>query len=171
MGIDLYCNNKMYSCSYEYWNGIRETIIRATFEHVHDNLILYKNKSIDIEKKSQIYSNCYIDIIETLMYEIIEKKTKDENISLVNFFIQITQHISKQDALILYDLYGLYALCNKSDSEGFYSPGNSLDICKLLKLIKPYIVNKYNYRCIYDNNGLYEIFTESFTKNINIVIT
>jgi hypothetical protein len=44
------------------------------------------------------------------------------------------------DALIYFDIGGLYSFCNKNDCEGFYSPGNSVDICKLFDLIEPFDV-------------------------------
>jgi len=46
------------------------------------------------------------------------------------------------NSLNYFGLGGLYALCNQSDCEGFYTPGNSLDIYRLLVKIKPR-VEKY----------------------------
>jgi hypothetical protein len=47
MGIDVGCVDYSFSSSYGYWNTIRETIIKATFDYIADKFQkddeLYKN--------------------------------------------------------------------------------------------------------------------------------
>ena len=80
--------------------------------------------------------------------------------------------------LIYFDIGGLYSLCNKSDCEGFYSVGNSIDICKLFDLIEPFIKlnDEDKHSAIYVSGtgfyckSLYELFKESATQNKKITI-
>ena len=84
------------------------------------------------------------------------------------------------DIFIEYDIYGIYALCHKSDNEGYYSPGNALDICKLLELIKDINEDYFKQEGIYDllygedNDKCYpsinKFFEESWKTNNRITI-
>ena len=71
------------------------------------------------------------------------------------------------NALNRFHIGGLFALCNQSDCEGYYTPGYSLDICSLLDRIEPF-VKKYDcYNCIYTKEGrtynrIYDVFEESY---------
>ena len=65
---------------------------------------------------------------------------------------------------------------NKSENEGFYSVGNSYDICDLIKIVKPFLLkNKKNIDA--EENWLYNgidnitnIFEESIKKNGIVII-
>jgi hypothetical protein len=79
--------------------------------------------------------------------------------------------------LIQFGVGGIYTLCNKSDCDGFYTPGNSYDICELLNVIKPFTIkNKDNlddeenwvYRC---TDKLLELFQESSEKKLLVSIS
>ena len=71
------------------------------------------------------------------------------------------------NALNNFDMGGLFALCNQSDCEGYYTPGNSLDICSLFDKIEPFVKNYKCYYCIYTKEGrlfntLYKVFEHSY---------
>jgi hypothetical protein len=79
------------------------------------------------------------------------------------------------DSLNYFGLVGLYALCYKSDCDGFYSPGNSLDICILLDKLKEtferYIIDDDEYRSIYNSEyGVYSVFDTSYKTLHNVWI-
>ena len=64
----------------------------------------------------------------------------DARVSVLDIFNNIyTESWNFNDAFIHFDLGGLYSLCNKNDYEGYYSIGNSYDICELFLKIKPFI--------------------------------
>ena len=80
------------------------------------------------------------------------------------------------NALNNFDMGGLFALCNQSDCEGYYTPGNSLDICSLFDKIEPF-VKKYDcYNCIYTKeerlfNTVYEVFEHSYKTMKKVTIS
>ena len=66
-----------------------------------------------------------------------------------------------------FELGGLFALCNQTDCEGYYTPGNSLDICSLFDRIEPFVKKNDDYNCIYNKEGrlynrLYDVFEYSY---------
>ena len=57
------------------------------------------------------------------------------------YFLKV---IFDEKQLFFFNISGIYAFCNKSDCEGYYSVGNSYDICQLFKLIKPFYTTDIN---------------------------
>lgn len=187
MGVDFYCGDITFGCSYGSWNDLRGTIIRATFDYIQDKFQreeeLYKNIT-DKEDKNYIGEgstyNCYKNDIKNfinLMGKMISTNVFGTN-NAVNNFISLCKSLPYVNALIYFDIGGLYALCNKNDCEGYYSVGNSIDICQLFDLIEPFIekINANWHSAIYKvegrpmDNRLYDLFKESATKNKKISI-
>jgi len=177
MGIDIGCMNKTFGMSYSGWRDIRRKLIIITF------MFLEKINSEEefiyfIELKS--FCKIMMDIIHYEKQNIC----KDNNVftqlqretNLYTDFLQmIRQTPIYLDVLIYYGVGGLYSLCNKSDCEGCYSPGNSQDICKWLDLIK-HEVKVYDdelYNFIYTDkcdDSVYGVFYESWKHNENVII-
>lgn len=190
MGVDFYCGDVSFGCSYGGWNEIRKIIIKSTFDYIQDkfqkDFELYN--SINNEGNEHFIGegstyNCYKKEINKII-ELMKSSSKKSNVfgkdidNTINDFIVITRKLSYIDALIYFDIGGLYSLCNKSDCEGFYSVGNSVDICQLFDLIEPFIKlnDEYTHSIIYNTEtrfygvSVYELFKESKTKNIKITI-
>lgn len=190
MGVDFYCGDFTYGASYGGWNELRRTVIKSTFDYIQDkfqkDFELY-NSITDEEDEHYIGDgstyNCYKK--DTLkIIELMQSASKKPNIfgmnidNTINDFIGITRNLSYVDALIYFDIGGLYSLCNKSDCEGFYSIGNSVDICQLFDLIEPFIKinNEDTHSAVYKTETrfyghcLYELFKESKTQNKKITI-
>ena len=80
------------------------------------------------------------------------------------------------DLLIEFGVGGIYALCNKSDCEGFYSVGNAYDIHELLNTIRPFLLKNTKDLESSDNwlydvaDELIELFQESIEKKKIIMI-
>jgi hypothetical protein len=179
MGVDFYCNNKTFGCSYGGWNERRIYILKITYKYLIDAI---KNQ------KNEIYTQEELEQISKSYLEVINKIFEFGSISSVDKFkLNIHNTYFALDILIKFDVGGLYALINKNDYEGQYTPGNSLDICKLLDVIKPYFDKddedvSYIYNSIYVPNifgddeadsgyvCIYELFEESWKtcKKINI---
>jgi hypothetical protein len=176
MGIDLHCNDKKFSCSYGHWYEIRTEIIKATFDFIQDRFDkdnkLYSDLTDDNEnwigKGSTYYS---------YMTDLIEIKTQIfESNDLFDKFIRLSHNLHVINTLIYFDIIGLVALCNKSDCEGFYSSGNSFDICYLFDKIEPFVKKYSCYNCIYSDKGiifdkLYDVFEYSYKTIKKVIIT
>ena len=166
MGIDLYCSETNFGCSYSYWHNIRNSVIKAAFTYIS---IEINTEKIYKDNTELIYSNNLKNIVSEL-----ERQTKDEN--YLGYFVKICHNIPNIDCLIYFGLQGLSSFCNKSDCEGFYSVGDSYNICELFNTIKPYLIK--NMEVIEsDDNHIYhsiekleKVFQESFEKKVNVTI-
>lgn len=186
MGIDLTCDTKNFSCSYSSWHNIRSELIEATFAYLED-LIANQTKGIDEERLEY----CVFGHLKQYITEIREQCASFENdkppinpfallYSKRTIFNAFSEHLGDLcfiNILIQFGVGGIYTLCNKSDCEGFYSVGNSYDICELLNIIKPFTIkNKdnlddeenYIYRC---TDKLLELFQESLDKKLIVYIS
>jgi hypothetical protein len=109
---------------------------------------------------------------------IIDASTQINGDNSIKILIEICQNLNFLNALNYFEIGGLLALCNQSDCEGYYTPGNSLDICILFDKIEPF-VKKYDcYSCIYGNidednwsNKLYDVFEYSYKNCKKVIIT
>jgi hypothetical protein len=161
MGIDLYCGDETFGCSYGSWNNVRNSLIQATFEYLEVHFAVTEYEEGTHEHGAMIALKQYIQKILNL----------GKNDKLIENFIVYSRILEFVDLLIQFGVGGLYALCNKSDCEGFYSVGNSYDICELLKLVKPFLLkNKEDLEA--DENWMYNdidkltnVFKESVEKN------
>jgi hypothetical protein len=186
MGIDLTCDNKNFSCSYSSWHNIRAELVEATFAYLED-IIANQTKGIDEERlEYSVFGH-----LKQYITEIREQCASFENdkppinpfallYSKRTIFNAFSEHLGDLcfiNILIQFGVGGIYTLCNKSDCEGFYSVGNSYDICELLNVIKPFTIkNKdnlddeenYIYRCTYK---LLDLFQESLDKKLIVYIS
>jgi len=182
MGIDLHSGNCFFGCSYSSWNHLRYIIIKATLKYLGELIDNYVKNDAENDPKNDVESNyqCYLDDIKNFLYKIEQVRmcySNNEEGKLLHIFISIiTSDMSYLDKLIRFDLGGLFSLCYKSDCDGFYSAGNSLDICKLLDTIKPFVrtIDDHTYNAIYTkderhHNILYEVFEDSW-KNNNVIV-
>jgi len=178
MGVDFYCGDITFSSSYGRWGLIRYNIIKATFNYIQDKYQkdeeLYKNIT-DREDPNYIGDgseyNCYKNYMIEIMEIINAGKNNLDSIYVLKNFIALCKNISYLDALIYFDIVGLYSLCNKSDCDGFYSVGNSIDICQLLDLIEPFIkiIDEDCHFAIY-KIALYYLFEASVNNKRKICI-
>jgi hypothetical protein len=159
MGIHIYCHEKEYSCSYGSWDKFRMATINATFKYIKSYISL-----TEITEYDQIYAN--------KLLEFIDKIESEPNLD-INIFINYCEQSPFIDTLVFFNISGLYAFCNKSDCDGYYSVGNSYDICQLFKLIKKfYIVDKEVFQDINKTiNKIKKIFQESVRKRKIITIS
>lgn len=152
MGVDFCCGSKTFGCSYSGWNSIRNDIIIATFRYLE--AVLNTMEKNEMQEDDDPNRNV-LNLNELLQYYNDMKRIKSD---------KLIEHVSNMrlidvNRLILFDVGGLFALCNKSDCDGYYSVGNSYDIVNLLKIIKPYMdYTKYIEEWF---NTLIELFQES----------
>ena len=189
MGIDIYCDDKTFSCSHNYWYKIKTNIVKATIDYIKDKITKDKEAftTEDINDENYIgvgsYYEYYMNNINEIINEINE--VNKNNFYYVNMdmqldntikvFMSFASEFKNLSALNYFGLGGLFALCNQSDSEGYYTPGNSLDICLLLDKIKFYMKKYEGYNCIYKstmvtNSTIYDVFEISHNKLINVLL-
>ena len=124
MGIWLsFKNSKIdFSCSYNYWNIIRISIIKS--------FMIYLENWININSNTFVQG----DSFKFNFYEELKQLVTDyKNIVYdIDFFIIFNKYVN---ALTCFNFTGIYALVNKEDCESYYSCGNAYDICNLLETI------------------------------------
>jgi predicted small metal-binding protein len=178
MGVDFYCGDITFGCSYDHWGDIRKEIILATFDYIQDKY----------EKDKELYGNlseydenwigegssyhCYMkDLMEMKSFLLAQKSSKNvfgiEMENTLHMFIVLCNDFKFINCLNRFDISGLLALCDQSDCEGYYTPGNSLDICSLFDRIEPFVKKYSCYDCIYNKEGrmfnrIYDVFEESY---------
>ena len=192
MGIDLHCVDNSFGCSYGGWHTIRETIIKASLEYIIEKFKKDEELYTDItDEEDENYINegssyyfhkkIITNIISQISLPSVNTNISPYNSNILLQFLNLASQLSTIDSLIYFNIGGLYALCNKSDCEGFYSVGNAHDIVLLFDTIEPFFkqnYEKYNnhcYECVYITEGrfsdrLYDVFKESTEKNQKITI-
>jgi len=193
MGIDITCGEKSFSCGYGHWNEIRTATIIATANYLkyiktlnqfEERTYPYVSQEIINEFMSQLLS--YGKDPEQKQEQVTEKKQEqkqeevteqnpeqnpEQEINLIGLFLGNCT-LDLIDILIFFDVGGLFSFCNKSDCEGYYSVGNSYDICELFNIIKPFINNtdlpdNYLYNTI---TQVEEVFQESVKIKQKVLI-
>jgi len=190
MGVDFVCGELSTGCSYTSWYNFRCSIIQSTYEYIEDQYAkdkeLYGHLTENDEHwigEGSLYYSYVSDLLkykETLLnanlssnYLMSDKVAK---------FNQLCRNYYYLNALNHFGLGGLFALCNQSDTEGYYTPGNSLDICMLLDRIKPFIketTGTYDFVFTEEKsldetriiaNPMYDVFEHSYKTLTNVKI-
>lgn len=183
MDIDLYCDKKSFCTSYSGWNEIRANTIKITIKYIQKKFKEYidKNNLEDYDEDSIDNSSYwyYMNVIKELINEMDEIETAKKFVSEVNIdntisiFIHQCYNLNLVNAFNYFEIGGLIALCNQNDCDGYYTPGNSLDICVLFDIIKDTFMmhNIFIYDYIYTSkNNLYDVFQESYTTVNKVII-
>ena len=188
MGIDLYCNNKSFFTSYPGWNEIRLNIIKATFQYIQKKFVedidINKHKYEDYDYDEDIVDSSsyryYLNAIKELIDELNEINNTKDSLSevkidnTITIFTHLCHNLNLMNAFNYFEIGGLIALCRQNDCDGYYTPGNSLDICILFDIIKDTIMmhNIFIYDCIYiSKNNLYDLFQESYATVNKVIIS
>jgi len=151
MGVLFQCIDTDYSCAYGSWNIVRKEMLCATMR--------YLESKVDVTDTEKMYHN-------KMICEILGRKV-DLTKGVDEFLEEMIIHSKFINHFIALDIYGLYALINKADDSGYYSPGNSKDILMLFKRVKPFIVDENVLQRI---TQIRKMFRESVKKNHCITI-
>jgi len=136
MGIDLICDTEHWSGDYNTWIIICNACVKATFEYIQgfikNNIIQSGNEEKRLQTKILFHINkINIDVMG------------NEDIDLMGIFLEECKNAEFVELLTKFGVSGIYALCCKIDRQGYYSVGNSYDICDFFSLIKYFtLVNK-----------------------------
>lgn len=154
MGIDLCCGDMCLSYAYSSWNDIRMAIAEACVKYCEDSV-----KDYDLENDTNRY---HVDMI-TLLNQY--KVNKPINIIA---YLKSFDSFDIIDAFTFFRVIGICDLLNKSDCEGFYSPGASLDIYTMLELIKPYLPLEDNE---FPFDDILTLFKTSYVLKENVLMS
>jgi hypothetical protein len=160
MGISLTCGNKEFECTYALWHHTRSLLVCATFEYLKD---LITRKIIEEDTREQA------ELDELYKYFSTICASFDEDDYYASF-IDNLHDFKFVNLLIQFGVSGIHVVCNKLENHGFYSVGNSYDICELNKKIKPIISNKDTVQFSFVNQFI-DVFQESVDKNILVEIS
>ena len=161
----------------ENWDNMRCEIIKATFDYVFDKLNkdteLYAHIECEYDEyyigKGSLYYMHKQNLV-TFINNVIES-CPDSHYLLARFMDTWKYSGYKMHAAFCYfDLTGLFALCDAPNSDGYYSPGQSLDICILFDMIEPFLKCIENYKRIYvkdndENEPIYEVFEKTWKES------
>ena len=98
------------------------------------------------------------------LLELVESLHKQKPESIVDYLSAI-ENPEIIDVLIFFGAIGLHKLICKSDCEGFYSPGDSLDISNMLDNVEWYLTDEFNLE------NIKNLFRESAKLNENVLIS
>jgi hypothetical protein len=191
MGVDFTCDEKSIGFSYGGWHYIRCTLIEATFAYLDKRFAEILSKFANEEEHDWETTNIQSAAknlqkhINEIREDANSKKQKSsegifgimrEHNHILDCFINKIWENYFIDLLIEFGVGGIYALCNKSDCEGFYSVGNAYDIHELLITIRSFLLkdtedldSEDNW--LYDSSDeLIELFQESIEKKKIIII-
>lgn len=147
MGFCINCGGVMYNCRYTDWVNFREEIAKSAVVFlVNEYDTLLKNGANESYLENQLSKIMeYIDV---------------NNCSTIPDFMYLFENSDMLNTFIYYRLGGVYALLNKSDDDGYYTVGNSIDIVHTFQFIEQFIENDDT------KNALVEI-TKVFQKGID----
>jgi hypothetical protein len=172
MNIGFICNKKSFECCCSTWNRLRNICVMATFAYLTDFLAHEIFDEYDQPVANELQD--FMQTVKKKANELATSKYKmrrqiDETSNdclLESLIINVSANAEFGDWLIKFGAAGIYALCNKTDSVGYYSVGNSVDICDLLnKIIEFMPINDK----IFANEFL-EVFMESVNKKMPVSI-
>lgn len=154
MGFDLFCNGESFSCRYTTWMMFREELANASIRYlseVYDEMLRCEDsQTIYKTRLEQLFEYINTNNCKTLPEYMAMLFNED----FVNIFVY-------------YNIAGVFALLYKSDEEGAYSIGNSVDIVQTMKLLKEFI--EYDdIQLIY--NDVQTVFEESARTRQIVVI-
>lgn len=187
MGVDFNCGDISFGCSYGGWAQIRFDVIKATIEYILDKY--EKDKELyghlDENDDNYIGEGTYYYVYKKCIIELSTILSRNQSLlsiaygthygDTVNTFNTWCANLDNMNALHYFNIGGLRALCNQSDCEGCYTPGNSLDICLLFDKIKPFVKKYDSYDVIYIQEGtfhnvVYDVFEYSYQTMKNVII-
>ena len=158
MGIYILCNGESYSCGYASWSVFREEVANAAVRYlrsIYDEMLARPDQPNEEQLAKQ-----------TRIAKILEYVDVNNCVAIEDF-VQLFKDMEFQNTFNYFELGGIYALLNKSDDDGYYTVGNSLDIADTMELVEPHI--------LYDDvksryNTIKKVFEESvLTRKVVVV--
>ncbi len=156
MSMELICDKEHWTCTYMNWSKIRNECVKATFAYIEHYIQTNTIRVNNEERRLQDNIIAYINKIRA--YKSSNEHLTNADLHLYSGFLEECKHIEFIDLLVKFGVSGLYALCHKSDCEGFYSVGNAYDICDIIPNILNFTSDNYYNRCF---NSIHKVFKES----------
>jgi hypothetical protein len=180
MSVHLLCGNIHFNCQVSYWKTIRESISKATNLFIVDyfknfDLITEDPDETDMKERYSLYK-------KSINREVFKEKLSTFSIDYKYAEFDAHPKLTEVGTLLveylkLYNYYldlltvlgvnGIYSLVNKSDVEGFYSIGNSIDIVNTMNIILEFVEDDFMKTSI---NECKKVFQESVQSNMVVAV-
>lgn len=155
MGFEIVCGNVSFSCGYSRWEVFREEIANASLRYlrkVYDDMLAVNSS----QTAEQTFMEQLLEYIELSGCDTIPD------------FMRLFSDVDFLNTFIYHRVSGVFALLNKSDTDGFYSVGNSMDIVETMDILQEYILYD-DVKAMYGQ--ICEVFNESIrAKNLVVII-
>jgi hypothetical protein len=191
MGIELCTKNASFGCSYTYWNELRIHVIIATIKYINDKFEKDKAKYGHLtENDKQCIGEGSTYSYHMKNFNKLIKSLEQGSLTIMNhpstlnLFVSLIQSERYRNAVNYFDIGGIISFCENSDCDGYYTPGNSLDIRCLFDKIKPFTNSentRYFYYSIYGDytelneskhmSTLYDLFEDSYKTLCKVIIS
>lgn len=126
MGYCINCEGIMFNCGYSFWEKFREEIALASVAYLQNEYdVLLANGAND-------------SYLENQLSQLMEH-LNIHNCGTVSDFMLLFSEMDRMNIFIYYHMGGVYTLLNKSDDDGYYTIGNSIDILDTFQRIEKYI--------------------------------
>lgn len=180
MSIHLVCGNTHFHCKISYWNKMRESISNATnlfivdYLNKFDSITEAPNDSDDKERNSLYKKSITREVLKERLtafsvdYKYAElhahPKLTEVGTLLVEYLKLYNYYL---DLLTVLGVNGVNSLVNKSDMEGFYSIGNSIDIVNTMNIVCEFVEDEYVKTSI---NECKKVFESSFETHMIVAV-
>jgi hypothetical protein len=178
MGLDIKCNKVDTRCSYSYIHVFRKMLIQSTIQFL-ESISFSKHFEApetwskyycteaklddDYEEYEQDYENNKKKTIEYLgaicespgLFSSLTYRLISDPQPYFRSYIQVEERFHR------FGIFGLLTFVDHSDCEGYFSPGQSLDILNLFMRIEPFIKKDT------DEYMMYEDFLEIFKTSVD----
>ena len=126
MGYCINCKGVLYSCGYTHWVNFREEIARSSVAYLQNEYdVLLANGANDSYLENELSKLMeYLNI---------------HHCGTIPDFMGLFSEMDMLNLFLYYGMGGVYALLNKSDDDGYYSVGNSVDIVDTFHRVEKYI--------------------------------
>lgn len=171
MGLDLNCGDENLRCGYYYVQKFRKYMISITIkylEHLGSNPIedpKWNDYLYDTPANVEDDKEFNEERTNQLITKLNECITDTGTIFPINY--QIFNQIN-QDLFSFFGLMGLKWIVDHSDSEGYYTPGQCLDMINLIARIEAHLIFANEMDKIWFQD-LLKMFFKSYNERKNIL--
>ena len=167
--LDMVTLNRSFSVRYSGWHVFRTEILFATFRYLqvkHDTELPFLIEE-GPDQGREDWQFQYRKFIPKTRDSFCNSLQPPYNNDAIDRFIRACHSDFKVvNMMNRYGVGGIVPLCDKNDADGYYTPGNSMDILTAMHLIHPYITEEQLLGKCWDE--LTALFEDSVATETNV---